>query len=1258
MPSRPVHHVRRQYNQLVATESIEDYALRYSPASFRRWAPSIIGNTLIGTNSALSYEAIGALLLLDFGFGNAMWAMIFAAVVIFAVGVPICHYSARYNIDMDLLTRAAGFGYVGSTFTSLIYASFTFIFLAVETAIMAQAVELSTGIPLWLGYIICSVIVIPVVFYGVTAINKFHLWTQPLWIGLLIVPFYYVLTREPGALDALTHFGGTVSQSSEFDLYHFGIAAGISFSLIAQIGEQVDYLRFMPERHEKNRKSWWLYMISGGPGWIVIAFLKQVGGALLAAVAVLGGVAIADAKEPIQVFNTAFGYAFEHPQVALLVSAIFVSVSELKVNVTNAYAGSLAWSNFFSRVTHSHPGRVVWLLFNCGIALLLMELDLFAAMNSVLGMYSNVAVAWICAVVADLAINKPMGFSPPLVEFKRAHLYNVNPVGVCSMVIASVVSSCAFSGLLGGYAEAYSWLIAAVLAFVLSPVIAILTKGRYYIARESVYSPRSDQLVTCKVCDRQYAEADAAYCPYHNGSICSLCCTLESSCHDQCKPTVKSLMDHYRDGIHTLVSIFARGPVRRIRSDRIANFTLTLAVMMGVIATVMWIPRPDNLNVLPPEVTAQLHAYAYRIFFALCVLASLITWWIVLANESRDIAEQELREVTHRAEAASQAKSIFLANVSHEIRTPMNAVLTFSYLGQRSEESQKQHQYFAKIAMAANSLLEIINDLLDLSKIEANKLELNPQPFSLSQMLEGIESVVGQRARDKGLDFSIHISAGVPDVLVGDNLRLGQILTNLGGNATKFTETGRIDILVSHRLVSRVRNDDVDLAEEHTNTQSRLQFEVRDTGIGISDLQIKKLFQPFTQADSTTTRRYGGTGLGLSISRQLAELMGGTLTVTSEVGEGSCFRLECPFPIYDQRLPDVVAQQAEGRGLSGLSVLVVDDYQANRELAGELLQTVGVKVAFAASGPEAIAMAVQNHFDAILMDMRMADMDGLEATRQIRQAEEGIGGVPIIALTASALAEDRERCLAAGMDAFITKPIHVKQLFATLAAVCGVTRARLATSSVNDQGVGDMDVDAFRRRMAFTPELFGRIIRRYLDQPDLTVLLREQLLSGQIEAARITAHTLAGSAAQVGAISLSTLAAEVERQLLAAESISRETISRETLDTLLQEGLICRSRLTVFKASESIEPESFEPESVELESHTLSELILRLEDELVKDEDAAWDTFEAIRAQLPAADRELLSELGRHIANLDYDQAQTLWLRLKQEIALLGNSPF
>ena len=651
MTQSSVSKSRRLYNEWVATESIEDYALRYAPASFRKWSSSTLAITLVGTNSALSYEAIGALLILDYGFTNAIWALVFSAIALFAVSLPICLYSARHNIDMDLLTRAAGFGYVGSTFTSLIYASFCFIFLAIESSIMAQALKVYFGLPLWLGYIVCSIVVVPIVFYGVTSINRLHQWTRWLWWTLLIAPFYFVLTREPHVMAVMSGARGQVSGNNAFDPYFFGIAAGISFSLIAQIGEQVDYLRFMPEENRQNRASWWLNMLIGGPGWIVIAFFKQIGGALLAALAVMGGMAIVDAKEPIALFNFAYGYVIQNPGTALLVSTVFVVVSELKVNVTNAYAGSLAWSNFFSRVTHAHPGRVVWLVFNSVIALLLMELDLFAAMNSVLGMYSNIAVAWICAVVADLAINKPFGFSPPIVEFKRAHLYNFNPVGVGSMAIASIVSTLAYSGLMGNYAQAYSWLIAAVLAFVLSPLIAIVTRGKYYIARTSDFAHRSDALATCTICQHDYAMTDSAHCTFHQGAICSLCCTLESTCKDHCKPRTKSVFEHYQSAVLTGLNTALGNNFSRQYGLRVANFALLWGSMIAIISLISWFSA--NSGTAPAEAQPHIAAHAYRMFLILLIPTSIAAWWIVLVTESRNLAEEGLLSAKEQAEKLS-----------------------------------------------------------------------------------------------------------------------------------------------------------------------------------------------------------------------------------------------------------------------------------------------------------------------------------------------------------------------------------------------------------------------------------------------------------------------------------------------------------------------------------------------------------------------------------------------------------------------------
>lgn len=538
--AEPGSRAGRTYNSWTKNSTLEDYSLRYAPRSFRTWTPYVVATTALGGIAYLADFAIGGSIAITHGFASAVTAILIAAVIIFLTGVPISYYSAKYAIDMDLLTRGAGFGYLGSTLTSLIYASFTFIFFALEGSIMAQAFELGLHIPLAIGYLIASLVIIPLVIFGMTALSKLQVWTQPIWLVLMFAPFVSIAFIAPGKYAEWTSFAGNSTTGSSISLVGVGLGAGVALSLIAQIGEQVDYLRFMPDKTPANTKRWWAAVLAAGPGWVILGAFKQLGGAFLAFY-VADQVGLVKAGEPIEQFLAGFK-TFMPPWLALTIATFFVVLSQVKINVTNAYSGSLSWSNFFSRLLHKHPGRVVWIFLNVGISLALMEFGVFGFLNSVLGFYSNVAIAWIGAVTADLVVNKPLKLSPSYIEFKRAHLYNFNPVGFGSMLVASVVSILAFFDVFGSTAQAFSPFIALVLAFVLSPIVAAATKGKYYIAREDtqkepllVDGALSGATAGCGVCEDTFERPDIVSCPFHSGPVCSLCCSLESTCHDMCK---------------------------------------------------------------------------------------------------------------------------------------------------------------------------------------------------------------------------------------------------------------------------------------------------------------------------------------------------------------------------------------------------------------------------------------------------------------------------------------------------------------------------------------------------------------------------------------------------------------------------------------------------------------------------------------------------------------------------------------------------
>ncbi len=883
--------VRREYQSWVAKESLEDYALRYAASSYRRWSPRVVAHTALGGISFLALEAIGASITLSFGFANAMLAVAVVSLLIFLVSLPIAYWCSVANVDIDLLTRGAGFGYVGSTITSLIYASFTFIFFAIETAIWAQALELALGLNLVVGYLLCSLVIIPIVFFGVTAINRLQVWTQPLWIVMMVLPLAVILIEQPQLLQAWTAFEGSATGAN---LLLFGAAAGVLFSLVGQIGEQADYLRFLPERTAANRRAWWSAMLASGPGWIVIGALKICAGSLLAVLALRMGSSQAQAIEPVHLYLHAYRQLVDSPALALALAAVFVSLSQVKINVTNAYSGSLAWSNCFVRLAHYHPGRVVWLVFNVVIALLLSLLGIFETLQAVLSVYSTVAIAWIGALVADLVVLKPAGISPPYIEFKRAHLYDFNPVGCGATLIASAVAIGAYAGALGPVAQAFFGFIALGVAIVSAIVIAYATRGRYYIARADAHYRhlKRDTLVECSICERRYEAPDMAHCTFYGGPICSLCCGLELHCHDHCKRgVVPASVATSRFEPHTL---------RRV--GRFLGVFSVFAALLGAAFVLTY-----RFMALPTDTGTDWVNVMLRLYIATLAVASLGIWWIVLSQESREQSERELLESMQHLEQTRKdlieseklaALGGLVAGVAHEINTPVGiAVSTASYLSERTQAAQivwregrfepaAQQQYFSDAQESARLLLSnaqrVARLVANFRQLAVDRVGEERRPFDLRACVDDTLRDLKPRLDEAGVALHVDVPAGI--AMDSYPVALAQVLTNLTVNAMQhaFTAGGSIAI------TARLGDDDA------------VQLRLRDDGQGIDAALRSRVFEPFF----TTRRMLGGTGLGLYIVNQLVtRQLGGTVVLEAATSRGSCFDLR--LPRVARQAPDV-----------------------------------------------------------------------------------------------------------------------------------------------------------------------------------------------------------------------------------------------------------------------------------------------------------------------------------------------------------------
>ena len=515
-----------------------------------------------------------------------------------------------------------------------------------------------------------------------------------------------------------------------------------------------------------------------------------------------------------------------------------------------------------------------------------MELGVYQAFENTLTIYALVAVAWVGSLVADLVINKPLGLSPPYIEFKRAYLHDINPVGVSSMLIATIVGIIAYVGILGETCKALAHFLTLGTPFVTVPAIALLTRSRYYLAREKDKFAETQNDIPCCICENHYESEDMAYCPAYGGAICSLCCSLDARCQDQCKEQSSPTENFIELLRRTLPK--AASPYINSRLIKFSFLLIAVASICGALLSVVY----SHTVTSAASYNELLSDTLWKVFFILMIVSGVICWLFILAHESRIVAQEESQtqtlrlvkeieahEITDRklqdakesAEAANNAKSRYLTGISHELRTPLNTILGYAQLLEKDHEINRrvQHQV-AVIRRSGEHLADLIEGLLDISKIEAGRLDIYRDRIRFKALLEQLVDMFRPQAEAKKLAFELKIQSKLPEFVQGDEKRVRQILINLLSNAINYTRRGKVIFTIRYR--------------NHV-----AEFKVIDTGVGISEADIERIFRPFERVRTPGVPSIGGTGLGLTISRLLCDIMGGDLSVQRNNYGGATF---------------------------------------------------------------------------------------------------------------------------------------------------------------------------------------------------------------------------------------------------------------------------------------------------------------------------------------------------------------------------------